>query len=360
MTARLARAQVERLVLAASSAGSADNSQPWAFRWDGVELAILHDRERARHALDHRFCFSYLTLGGVLEALRIGAAREGLSADIALRIPAETGEVWATLRFEEGDVERSPLDDALALRATDRRIYRGGSLSDPVFAAAAQEAARFPGCGVRFLARCPPDLGEYLEQGDSFVWRHEHVYRDLLRWVRFTRKEAEATRDGATMRGLGYDFPELPGLGAARSPLVQRLLEQSRFYLVPRLLLRRQLASSAALFCVTARGDGPRDLVDVGRTAFLIWLHLNRAGYGVQPISLQSIFARAYLAGEPPPGTKPEFAALFRCGPAILARAFGCEPGELPLWLFRTGLSPAPTAELRTLRRSVDRILTFA
>lgn len=351
---------MERIVVAACSAGSADNSQPWSFRWDGAELRIAHDRERGRHALDHRFCFSYLTLGGVLEALRIGALREGLEPAIELRFPALAGAVWAAVRFTPSDAGRSPLDDALSLRATDRRIYHGGSLSDPVFAAVEREIARFPGCGVRFLSRATPELGEYLEQGDAFVWRHPHVYRDLLRWVRFTRAEAEATRDGATMRCLGYDFPELPGLGLSRSPLVQRLLDKSRFYLVPRLLLRRQLASSAGLFCVTARGDGPTDLVDVGRAAFLAWLHLSRAGYGVQPISLQSVFAHQASVGEPPPGMRPEFAALFRRGPAILARAFDCAPGEMPLWLFRTGISRAPTAELRTLRRSVERVLTFA
>lgn len=360
MTEGLSRAQVERIVVAACSAGSADNSQPWAFRWDGAELEIAHDRERGRHALDHRFCFSYLTLGGVMEALHIGARREGLKAAIELRSPARAGAVWATARFTPSDAGRSPLDDALALRSTDRRIYHGGSLSEPVFAEVEREITSFPGCGVRFLARATPELHEYLEQGDAFVWRHAHVYRDLMRWVRFTRAEAEATRDGATMRCLGYDFPELPGLGLSRSPIVQRLLDQSRFYLVPRLLLRRQLASSAGLFCVTARGDGPTELVDVGRAAFLSWLHLNRAGYGVQPISVQSVFAHYASTGGSPPGMRPEFAALFRRGPAILARALGCAPGEIPLWLFRTGISPAPTAERRTLRLPVERRLTFA
>jgi hypothetical protein len=97
----------------------------------------------------------------------------------------------------------------------------------------------------------------------------------------------------------------------------------------------------------------------VGRLSFLAWLRLNRAGYGVQPISVQSVFAHSFAEGQPPPGTLPEFIELFRGGPEILARALGAGVGEQVIWLFRTGISPAPPPQLRTRRLPVAKLLRF-
>jgi hypothetical protein len=357
MSADVSRAQLERLVAAANTAPSADNCQPWAFAWDGEALAIGHDPERATHVLDHRKRMSCLALGGLVEALTIGAAREGLVARFDLT-PGEPGAIWARARFAHGSSAHE-LDDALERRCTDRRAFQGGSLSTPVFDAIRRDAAATPGCNVRFLARCPPELLDYLSRGDAYVWRHEDVYRDLMSWVRFSQREIDATGDGAPWRCLGYDIPELPGLAIARSGLVQRLIARGGLSVLPRLRLRSQLASAAGVYSVTAPSTSPLDLVRVGRLAFLIWLRLNRAGYGVQPISVQSVFAHSFAEGQPPSGTLPEFVELFRGGPDILARAFGVGAGEQVIWLFRTGISPAPPPQLRTRRLPVAKLLRW-
>ncbi len=263
------------------------------------------------------------------------------------------------MRFDDGGTTPE-LDGALEQRCTDRRAFAGGSLSAPVFDAIRREATATPGCNVRFIERCSPELLSYLERGDGYVWRHEDVYRDLMRWVRFSQREIDATRDGAPWRCLGYDIPELPGLSIARSSLVQRLIAGGGLSVLPRLRLGSQLASAAGLYAVTAPSTSPLDLVNAGRRAFLIWLRLNRAGYGVHPISVQSVFAHAFAEGQPPPGTLPELVEVFRGGPAILARAFGAGPGEQVIWMFRTGVSPAPPAALRTLRLPVERLLRWS
>ncbi|MEP7123663.1 MAG: hypothetical protein ABJE95_22235 [Byssovorax sp.] len=354
----MTRPELERIVAAANTAPSADNCQPWVFTWNGESLAIGHDPERATHVLDHRKRMSCLSLGCLVEALIIGAAREGLVARFELT-PGEPGAIWAQARFERGGSAHE-LDDALERRCTDRRAFQGGSLAAPVFDAIQRDAAAAPGCEVRFLARCPPELLDYLFRGDAYVWRHEDVYRDLMSWVRFSEREIEATGDGAPWRCLGYDIPELPGLSIARSSLVQRLIAGGGLSVLPRLRLRSQLASSAGVYAVTAPSTSPLDLVRVGRLAFRCWLRLNRAGYGVQPISVQSVFAHSFAEGQPPKGTLPEFIELFRGGPDILARAFGASEGERVIWMFRTGISPAPPPQLRTRRLPVARLLRWA
>lgn len=353
----LTRRQIERIVVAANTAPSADNCQPWVFSWDGEALTIGHDPGRATHVLDHLKRMSCLTLGGLVEAVTIAAAREHAEARFELT-PGTPGAIWAKVRFLGGGTTHE-LDSALEQRCTDRRAFGGGSLSAPVFDAIRREATDTPGCNVRFVERCSPELLDYLSRGDGYVWRHETVYRDLMLWVRFSQREIDATRDGAPWRCLGYDIPELPGLSLSRSSLVQRLIAGGGLSVIPRLRLQSQLASAAGLYCVTAPSTSPLDLVNAGRRAFLIWLRLNRAGYGVQPISVQSVFAHSFAEGQPPEGTLPELVELFRRGPAILARAFGAGAGEQVVWMFRTGLSPAPPPQLRTLRLPVEKLLRW-
>jgi hypothetical protein len=357
MAASLGRGQVERIVVAANTAPSADNCQPWRFSWNGAALAITLDARRATHALDHLKRMSCLTLGGLVETLTIGAAAEGLAPRFDLT-PGLPGTTWATARFEPA-LGPHELEGTLELRCTDRRSYQGGSFAAPVFDALRRDAAREPGCGVRFLDRGSPELLDYLRRGDAYVWRHESVYRDIMSWMRFSQREVDETRDGAPWRCAGYDLPELPGLGLARSRWVQRLIDKGGLSRIPRLRLDSQLASSAGLFCITAPSTSPLDLVRAGRVALLGWLRLNRAGYGVQPITVQSIFAHGFAEGQPAPGALPELAELLRRGPELLARAFGLNAGEQAIWLFRTGLSPAPPPALRTRRLPVEKILTW-
>ena len=353
----LTRARVERIVDATNTAPSADNCQPWRFSWDGEALAITHDRRRAKNVLDHLERMSQITLGGVVEALTIAAAAEGLAPRLELT-PGLPGTTWATARFEPAAGPHE-LEGTLEPRCTDRRLYQGGSLDAPVFDAIRSDAARDPGCGVRFLDRCPPDLLDYLLRGDGYVWHHDGPYRDIMAWFRFSQREIDETRDGAPWRSLGFDIPELPGLGLARSRWVQRLIDKGGFARLWRHRLAAQLASSAGLFCVTAPSTSPLDFVRAGRLALRTWLRLNRAGYGVQPFIVQSVFAHAFAEGNPAPGTLPEFIELFRRGPSLLARAFGLDADEQAIWLFRTGRSPAMPSKLRTRRLPVEKLLTW-
>lgn len=353
------RAQVARLVAATNTAPSADNCQPFRFAWDGEALTIFHDEDRARNILDHRGRASQITLGGVAAALSIAASAEGFTARLDLT-PGLPGTAWATARFEPlGEAAPHELHGWLERRCTDRRLYQGGSVPASVRSAIEGDAAGDPGCHVRFVEGCPPALRDYLLRGDGYVWHHDRVYRDIMRWFRFTQREIDETRDGAPWRSLGLDIPELPGLGFARSRLVQTLLDRGGLSRIWRYRLQTQLDSSAGLFCVTAPSGSPIDFVRAGRLGLFAWLRLNGAGFGVQPYIVQSLFAHAFAEGDPAPGTLPEFVELFRGGPATIARAFGLAANERPLWLFRVGLSPAMPALLRTKRLPVEKVLSI-
>jgi len=347
--------RVARLVALASAAPSGDNCQPWSFRWDGAELAVRHDEARAAHVINHNRHGSYLTLGCVIESIRVAAGVVGLAAEARVTLDEPS---WARVRLTEGGSDVDRLGDALASRATDRRLYLGGSLRDAVFDAVRSEAAQIPACGLHLTDAPPRELLDYVTEVDAFAWRQGDVYRDIMRWMRFTRAEVEATRDGIAWNGLGIDLPELPGLRLTSSPTAQRLIALAGVHRASRMWAARQLSSAAALYCITVRGREREPLVAAGRLGMRAWLRLEQAGYGVQPFTLASLLAYNLEVVGLPASTRPEFVALFRRGLGVLKRGFGLAEDELPIWIFRTGKSSPLPAHLRALRLPVERVLS--
>lgn len=361
---RPSRAQVERIVDAANTAPTHENCQPFRFHWDGTRLELSLDMARARHRLDFDGCASRLGLGGVLEALDIAATSEGFEAGTELDVAGPLPSLRAGVHFIPARGGPHELASALRLRASDRRFFRGGSLAHPVFAALHRdvEQARFqgPGLRVRFIHRFPEELVDYLARTDGYVWRTPEVYRDVIRWARFTRRDVERTRDGYPWTSMLPGLPEVPGLGLTRTALAARLVPRLGLHHASRLWNARQVEASAALACYTLRVPGPEALVAAGRLILSTWVRLNQAGYGVHPLGLHALQLYARARGALAPDAPPKLLEFLRQGRQAVSRAFDLGPDELPVWLLRTGLSPPLPPEARTLRLPVHHLLTFA
>lgn len=347
-------AVIERIAAAAISAPSADNCQPWSLRWNGSELAIGHDAARAAHVINHGNHLSHLSLGCVLEAVDLAARREGLTSIL----DGGGADAWVRVRFTAGG-EADELVHELPRRATDRRLFRGGSPEAPVFADVLRDAAR-AGHARAYVNGPSEELSRYVADADAYSWRHAECYRDFIRWVRFSRAEIEAHRDGIPWNALGIDLPALPGMRIARSSLVPAMIERTALVLAAKAFLRRQLASSGALVCFTVTSQGDEALVSAGRLAFRTWLRLTRAGYGVQPLTNPAIHVYNLATSGLHPATRTEFVELFRGGGAVLRRAFGYPDGELPVWIFRAGLSEPVPDRLRAPHRRVEDVLSVS
>jgi nitroreductase len=357
----ISRATIERLIAAAHRAPSVDNCQPWTFRWNGHELAIHHDAERARNVLDHCDHLSYLTLGCVLESITIAARAEGLKVEERPCPEGGAAAPWATLVFKRGRSADDALLHALHARYTERRLYRPGPVRREVLETLRRKATRHPSSGIHFITDFPIELVDYMVRADAYPWRHPDVYRDIMRWVRFSERELANAGDGAAWQALGLNVPDIPGLHLTRSDLARRFADCLRLYSLSALFLRAQISSSSALICVTTRRSGRDVLVQAGRTALSLWLRLNQIGWAAQPFTLASTMVYNHATCGLPENTLPEFVALFGRGRNILQRAFGFRKTELPVWLFRAGPAPdtLPATILRTPRLPLSRILHF-
>jgi len=334
-------------------APSSDNSQPFYFHWEGDKLHIFHDEERALRRGNNANTASLLALGCLLESITIAASGQDARFDYCLTFEdePETGP-WVSAELT---ADRRPADEllpGLAIRCSDRRLYQGGSLSDPVFEAVRADMTQFEGCHLYFQEQPGESFLTYLGQCETFLWDDPKAIPDVFKWVRWSDQEAKETRDGVHWRGLAIPF--------AISRLMKLAYKSERFRSFlrktgaplksQRRVGREQIDSSAAVGCFTAVQVQPRLLVTIGRAFLRTWVRLNMAGYGLQVMALPSLHVFQHVTGVIPDDYPDTSKKVFTGGKAILQSNFGIPADETPAWMFRTGKSTPLPDDWRTYR----------
>ncbi|HJU03626.1 MAG TPA: hypothetical protein VJ692_00635, partial [Nitrospiraceae bacterium] len=78
------QAGLRRLIEAAIRAPSGDNCQPWSFQIEGPRRIVIRTvPERAKSFFDYKSCATFLSMGAVIENMRIQAASEGGSIRVS-------------------------------------------------------------------------------------------------------------------------------------------------------------------------------------------------------------------------------------------------------------------------------------
>jgi hypothetical protein len=350
----------KRLLELATRSPTSDNSQPFFFKWMGDHLLIFHDDERAKRRGNTGNFASFVALGCLMASIDIAASGESLKPDFRLTLdPDEHMTPWVEVSFTESNRPEEPLLPGLAIRCSDRRLYRGGDLSHPVFDSIRADLGQIEGCQLYFQDKPDTALIDYILECEEFLWRDQYVMRDVLKWVRWSDREAEETRDGVIWRGLAIPF------------ILSRVMKLAYHYEKFRNFLRRsgapmrsqrqvgakQIESSAALACFSVKDTRPESLVAVGRAFLRTWVRLNQAGFGVQVMANPSLHVFQHAAGILPKDYPESSIQTFAKGREALPDSFGFGPDEIPAWMFRTGISSELPANWRTFRRRLSDVV---
>ena len=172
-----------RMLERASRAPSGHNAQPWTVTIHSADhWTVGVDASRRLPAVDGDDRELMISLGAFIEALIISGAAEGLEV-----VP---NGLELTLR------PMTPKDDqleALLLRRTIRGPYEARSLSaDDV--AVFHEATYFAESKI---------LREATIEANRAQAFRDDAQRELIEWVRWTKKEANEKRDGLSLSALG-------------------------------------------------------------------------------------------------------------------------------------------------------------
>ncbi len=336
--------QIQSLVDQAIWSPSGDNCQPWTFGWQGQTLSICHDAARGAHPLNLNNVASILALGTLVESLAIAASAVKYKVNVAYDFSAP--EIWARITFlVDESLPEDPLLPMLGRRCTDRRMYKGGELTSGQFGPSRGGLGHL---GWQSGPHVP--LTDFIVQTERAMIEIPTVLPAVLKWIRFTKASAVATRDGLPWQNLGVRPWEVPSLALFKS--FPKLLPLFKPVLLPSHLqrVRKLVESSAGTVCVSAPLGKKDYIADAGRLMLRTWCQLNQQGFGVQPLTLSSNGIYWYRMGLV---MDLRWQTIYAQGETLLREVFSIPENYYPIWMIRAGrIDPLPQAR-RTYRRQL-------
>lgn len=238
----------------ASRAPSGHNAQPWLVRVQSADQWIISaDPSRRLPAVDGDDRELRISLGAFVEALVIAGAAEGI------RVSGRTELTLSEMTPDTSGVRE------LALRRTIRGPYASRALSAADIAAF--DAHYFP----------PGVLREATVEATRAQALRDDAQRELIEWIRWTKKEAEEKRDGLSLAALG--------IGGVTAWIAGTFMRKER--LLAKSARESQAADAGRVIdqsggWLVLTGADP---FDVGRRLLRVWLEARPRGIAIQPMS---------------------------------------------------------------------------
>jgi hypothetical protein len=344
-------------------APSGDNTQPWRFEIVAADHVVVHGFDTRDHCVyDLTGHPSQISIGAMLETLRIAAAAQGYSAAIARRLDSPDTHPRFDVCLSAATVspiERSKAADlasAIKTRAVQRRPLRTTPLTAPEKTALTESVG--PAFDVIFIE----ELGQRLRVA-ALLWSSA--------WLRLTMREAYEVHRSVIEWGAKFSEERIPAAAVGVDPLTSRLMgwamqdwarvQFMNRYLAGTVLPRVQLDLIPAIACavhvvLVAKTD-PKTIdhyVAAGAAVQRLWLTATRLGLQHQPELTPLIFSGYAREGR-------MFSADPRMMPAALeldrklGALIGAGAARRAVWLGRLGRGKA--ADARSLRLPLNRLI---
>lgn len=353
-------ADILKIVSAAITTPSGDNAQPFYFIYKKNRiLEIHHNAKAAHHQLNHAGTGSLITLGFCLELISIEASSQGLVPLFSFTpsLGSQNTSHWVTIEFKSAPVHHSILQPAITQRCVDRRHFQGGDLNSAVFHEIKQDLAEFN--QMTFSTLTPnTDLLKYLCVCETLTFAHPSIISDILSWVRFSKKEKFATRDGLYWNNLGVNWVQSRLLLLLKKlPQLTPLLLKAGLKKEIESVFTKQLASSAGILLFSTQDTSQLGLIAGGRACMRAWLHLTLHGYGVQPMTISTLCLLDWKLNRLSSVINQHYRDNFAYGLIQWQKSAELPQQALPFWAFRVGLSPSLPDDCRTLRKNLNQVL---
>jgi len=331
---------VRYLIAAGQAAPSADNSQPWCFRWyDGVLSLSFRPQEAAAKVFgEDRHC-EHLTMGVVCENLVQAAQAAGLTVDWTFN-PGGPDYLSAAINAE------TSVTDALKRHSLfDRHTNRLAYQRQPIDRATLMSVAALREADCRLVIMPEPQriarVSQVVEAASRLRFRTREIHEWFGSVLRFSAKEVAAGD------GLDVATIDLPPGGRLLLRLIQdwrrmALLNRIGFYKLFARIEAAKVKNSAAIIAVVGP-SGAASEVAAGRLMERAWILLNANGIAVQPFYVVTDLLRRLEADRTPPELMSDALDLRRRLTALL-------PGEGHLHMFlRAGLPKQEPVRARRL-----------
>ena len=252
----------------ASKAPSGHNTQPWKFHITDSTITVLPNLDVALPVVDRNNRELFISLGCAVENLCIAASYFGYTTHI---IECSIEAIILELTKNALTIEDS-LFHQIEKRQTNRNIYNGNKISDGIL----QQLQSIPkenGIQFYFTEINTPfanTITQYIMKGNEIQMADIAFKNELLSWMRFNKKQVEATHNGLSY--LVFGNQPLPRILAR--PIVSLFLKPNAQNKSDR---KKIDSSSHFVVCATQR-DTIEEWINLGRTLQRFLLKVTEIG----------------------------------------------------------------------------------
>ena len=288
---------IQRLISAGIRAPSGDNCQPWWFDPDPDGRIGIHVLpELARSFFDYQHHGSLISVGAVIENMRIQSLAEGYACHVDYIGAVGRERPAARLSFSPlaAQAGSSTYLHAMERRTVNRRPYLplplGRDRLDPLLTDPVDDVE------TAFIRRRSEvrKWARLVYLADRIRYSHPVIHSEVFSKIRLSRKQAEREQSGLEIDRLGA--------GPLAAPLMWLLTPWPRMQQLRRLGVDRLLArhtqlmthASGALCLVSIRDNSPDQWIRAGEQIERLWIRAEADGLCVHPVTVALYLDQRY------------------------------------------------------------------
>ena len=277
---------IKLLVQSGLKAPSADNSQPWCFKWDGNSLSMIYDFARVQgQTFPANSPATLLSLGATIENITELSRYYGIEADLFCSIESlSTTCSGAKISFQSINSLEStmpPTTHPTFERHTNRFAYHRTALPQP----AVNHTSIFTeNCARLVIIDQKPAIHEIallIKLASEIRFQTQEVHEWLGKCLRFTKEDVKKA-DGLDIRTL-----DLPPGGSVFLKFISSWKRMKQLNRMGIYKLLAQIDSApikvAPIIVAIIAPATPQGAIDAGRLLCRAWTYLNTQGVAIHP-----------------------------------------------------------------------------
>lgn len=294
---RLDSELVRHLIEAAIRAPSGDNCQPWKFTVDNNNrLLVSIIPERAKSFFDSSHRATFLSIGAVVENLRVEAGFRALKTDIEY-LPAQNPDEPA-VAISLTPTEARTVTEATRQAMMDRTVNRRPFFRGRPDSATKQALVANPVPGTKttiFTERSSiRTWSRLIYLADRIRYSHPTIHEELFGKIRLSREQIESQRTG-----LEYDRL---GIGPGSTVILKLLKPWQRMQRLSKIGVdaalsnqsRMLAASSGAIGLVTIPDHEVESWIRSGEQVQRVWTKAQELGVSIHPMTVALYLSQRY------------------------------------------------------------------
>ena len=278
----------KKIINISISAPSGDNSQPWRFEIKGNSIYVFNVPERDNSIYNFRMGASYISIGALIENMRISSSNFGYRCEVDLNKSEKVNLVAICNLYKSDDVIKDDLFDYINKRATSRKSYRKDEIKVGFFSDLEKVKNMFLNKGVEFKVQKDP---KYIKQiasassmNEQIVLENKKLHEFLFSHVTWTEEEDEKKR-GFFIKTMELKGPQKIVFKLLKSWKILNFLNKisiSKFVSKDNAKL---YAKSALMVAFFSKSLDRETYIKTGMTMQRVWLIATKHNIYAQPLT---------------------------------------------------------------------------